>query len=277
MAHDNPHGVHTPASSEEKHATPESLDSEQAVSSSPGTRWAGIVAVLFNVVIGLLVAAPFLLIGAVLLGSWFDTLSVPHVHTELKKLPGVVSVTEAETRAGDLTFRDNAFFTVLADADLSASAQDDLAGQIAGILATSQRSTRIMVELDLGDFSVGISPVAELNADRLVSARALANIDGIVRATVLWDVAGDDLIFDESNEGLMVWVQARTRTPTELIDRVLPLLNTADGPTVTAIILGENPYHERLYSWNTPVGGHEGEQTDSINTEFSVPFDDGVL
>jgi hypothetical protein len=146
-----------------------------------------------------------------------------------------------------------------------------LVDAISATLATAQGSTRFMVELDLGEISVGISPIAGLNADRLELASDLAQLDGVVRATVLWPDQNDDLIIDESNSSLNVLVQARAGFPLALIDLVRPYLGVTDPPQVTAVILGSSPVRERVYSWGA------ADDIEGGTLQLTVQGDDAEL
>ena len=186
--------------------------------------------------------------------------SASTVAAQLEAIPGVASVSDAEGRAGDLSFRANVFFTARGDDGLSPRAQDQLVDAISATLATAQGDTRYLVELDLGSVSVGISPVAALNSTRVDLARSLAAVPSVVRATVLWHTPGDDLIFDEDNQALALYVQAQHGTPLALLDASLPLTFGAEDPVLTAIILGTNSPRERLYSWGDRGGPMRGER-----------------
>jgi hypothetical protein len=165
----------------------------------------------------------------------------------LAAVPGVRTVDDPEYRAGDLTFRANAFFTVVADTGLSRSAEKALVDAISVRLMAAEGDTRFMVELDLGVAQIGVSPRAELNDTRLETARSLADIDGVTRATVLWHTSDDDLIFDEENVGLAVFVQATDGRPLDLLDQALPHTSALDQPTVTATVVGSHPSEGHLY------------------------------
>jgi len=182
------------------------------------------------------------------------------VAADLGMIPGVAVVGDAESRAGDLTFRSNVFFTVLGDDNLSRQEQDALIDAISARLAGAQGHTRFMVELDLGTLSVGISPVAALNPARIALARSLADVAGVARATVLWRTDDDDLIFDEDNRGLDVWVQSRDGSANTLIDNTLPLLAGTDQASLTAVVLGANSPREHVYSWSDGGGAERGER-----------------
>ncbi|TFC95893.1 MULTISPECIES: hypothetical protein [Cryobacterium] len=204
-------------------------------------------------------------------GVWPFSNSVLRVAAELRAIPGVAAVGEPESRAGDLTFRNNVFFTVFEENTLSSTETTRLVDAISATLATAQGSTRFMVELDLGEISVGISPIAGLNADRLELASDLAQLDGVVRATVLWPDQNDDLIIDESNSSLNVWVQARAGSPLALLDLVRPYLGVTDPPQVTAVILGSNPVRERVYSWGA------ADDIEGGTRQLTVQGDDAAL
>lgn len=228
---------------------------------SPDQRWfRWRFPIVVVVVFGLLaVFLPGILAG---LGDAVKTVVDPtsRVAADLAELPGIASVSAPESRAGDLTFRNNVFFTVSGTAGMSADAEDSLADTISATLAEAQGDTRYMVELDLGAVSVGISPVAALNAPRIALARSLSQIAGVVRTTVLWRTNDDDLITDEDNEGLDVFIQASAGAPLDLIEQALPLTYTADAPLLTAIILGDASPRERLYSWGDRDGPAQGER-----------------
>lgn len=224
------------------------------------------------VVFGLLAAfLPGILAG---LGDALKTVVDPtsRVAADLAELPGIASVSAPESRAGDLTFRNNVFFTVSGTAGMSPDAEDALADTISAALAEAQGDTRYMVELDLGAVSVGISPVAALNAPRIELARSLAQVPGVVRTTVLWRTNDDDLITDEDNAGLDVFIQASAGAPLDLIEQALPMTATADAPLLTAIVLGDDSPRERLYSWGDRDGPAQGERQVTMHvTSVSDP------
>jgi hypothetical protein len=204
-------------------------------------------------------------------GIWPFSNTEAHVAAQLDAIDGIASVGEGETRAGDLTFRDNLFFTVTADVGLDDKGIDTLVATIGEALADLQGSTRVLVELDVDSYTVGISPIADLNPQRVSMARRLAGIGGVVRATVLWPNQGDNLNYDETNNGLDVAVQSVGGSAAELRAAAALLLEgdlptSEQKPRITAVVLGANHPRERLYSWTYIDGAQRGERTTSIDS-----------
>lgn len=168
----------------------------------------------------------------------------------IETVPGIAVVDDPEARMGDLTMRDNVFLVAEANSDLSPAEVDTLVLALAEASAELQGHSRLMIELILPSMSVGISPIASVNPPRMQLARSLAEVEGVIHATVLWHTSNDDLILDTSNERLNVWVQAREETEADLVARATPsaqLLSPA--PSIRPIIVGDGPLHERLWSW----------------------------
>jgi hypothetical protein len=179
---------------------------------------------------------------------------------KLESIPGIAQVEESQSRTGDLGSGANIFFTVDADSTLTADAEQQLIADISHQIAHSTGGTRVMVELRLGDVSVGISPATALNPQRLQLARDLAALDGVSQVTVLWHTPGDDLITDDTNDSLQVTVQASEGSLNNLVARAVPLTNSM-GVRVTAVVLGSNPQREHLWSWGSGGGAHRGERS----------------
>jgi hypothetical protein len=167
--------------------------------------------------------------------------------SDLEAVPGIVSVSEPEQRAGDLSAGSNVFLTATAQPGLPEAALANLMTELSGVSGAGPGQARVMVELDLGDISIGISPITGLNPPRLAIARELGTLPEVVRVTVLWRSAGDDLIFDESNDFLDVWVQARQGGAEDLATSARCALSHDTEANVTVTILGDSAPRVRLY------------------------------
>jgi hypothetical protein len=188
----------------------------------------------------------------------------------LAELDGISRIEATRYRAGDNTGRSNAFITVHARNGLSADETDHLANAISHILAPAQASTRVMVELVAGDLSVGVSPVPELNPFRLDLARTLSSIDGVVQTSVLWgSVHSDNLIVDDDNAFLSVFVQAETGTPLNPVDPAVAAIDTALAGTLDVIVLNGGAPRTSLYRWEQPEVFMERSLRLDLRNEFS--------
>ena len=236
---------------------------------SPRAFW-WVVAAFLAVILAVGAQVPGIVAALPSSGIWPFSNTKAHVVAQLRAIDGIASVGKGETRAGDLTLRDNLFFTVTPDANLDDDGIDTLVATIGSSLADLQGSTRVLVELDVNSYTVGISPIADLNPQRVSMARRLAGIDGVVRATVLWPNQGDNLIYDETNNGLDVAVQSVGGSAGELRAAAALLLESdlptsEQKPRITAVVLGANHPRERLYSWTYVDGAQRGERTTSID------------
>jgi hypothetical protein len=172
----------------------------------------------------------------------------------IQAIPGITAVSAPESRIGDLTFRNNVFLTAKAERNLPNSAVDELVYALSHATAEAQGDSRVMVELDLGHISVGISPVAELNPPRVDLARSLARLPNTARTTVLWATHNDDLIIDETNDDLDVWIQAREGREDDLTAAARLLMGHSEHASLSVEIIGDSLPTEHLYSWSPCAG-----------------------
>ncbi|WBM79665.1 hypothetical protein KIV56_15555 [Cryobacterium breve] len=193
-----------------------------------------------------------------------STSSLARLSDELSTIPGVASVGDAHSSAGDLSFRNNGFLTVTAAPGLTDTAVGHLAGHVSQALATVQlgSDSRLMVRLDVDRLNVAISQEAALNEPRLRLARLVLALDGVSRVTVSWREQGDDLIFDTSNVNLDVTVISSGLPAVELAARSVRVARTvlADA-SVTTTLPGPTLRADAYTPDRIPDDGSNGSRT----------------
>ena len=193
-----------------------------------------------------------------------STSSLARLREALGTIPGIASVGDAHSSAGDLSFRNNGFLTVTAVPGLTDTAVDDLAAHVSQALAGVQLSSdsRLMVRLDVDRLNVGISQEAALNEPRLRLARLVLALDGVSRVTVSWRDQDDDLIYDTSNANLDVTVVSSGLPAVELAARSVRVARTvlADA-SVTTTLPGPTIRHEAYSPDRIPDDGTNGSRT----------------
>lgn len=202
----------------------------------------------------LIAATLALLFGALLWLHWQSLPSglfvdnVARFRADVADMAGVTEVEEAEIRAGDLTFRDNAFVSIETDLRVDDPGLHELIAAIAIRSASGQSSTRILPVLNAGRVSIGVSPHEALNEVRLRIAEDLSSLDGVIAVSVLWPQSGDDLIYDETNEQLDVTAQTRTGTVADLAASMSALTRAiAPDAVLTAIVLADSDAEARTH------------------------------
>lgn len=166
---------------------------------------------------GLLIGiAGFLVLGAMALSTLLA--GVPFVggvvlsaaqeasfREQLLALPGAAAVSEAERLAAEPFRRNSAYAVELGDVEPLA-----LADGVSEALRSWDGDGTVGVLLRDGARSVAISPVGELNDDRIALAGDLDAIDGVIGVQILWAGNGDNGIDDRSNEHLQIEIALDT-------------------------------------------------------------------
>jgi hypothetical protein len=125
----------------------------------------------------------------------------------IARLPGVASVGKLDSEEGDLASGANGFLTVTMSGEASGATLRSTMHRMVTIdrqLATG--STRLPIEMHIGDITVGLSPQWSLDPPRLAIAQNLSAEPDVDSVVVRWADQGDNLIDDSTNANLHVRV-----------------------------------------------------------------------
>ena len=184
-------------------------------------------------------------------------------------IEGVLSVSDATSRRGDLATGHNLLVLANIDPDLSGAESIAILNQISGQLASPQTGgTGVHAEARIGAISVAVSPDADLNAARFALANEVRAVSGAGSVSVMWADQGDNVIDDLTNDNLQVILESTSGNPASFAQAALPVVaeNFQDA-TLTAIVAPARTMPSNHYQWPTRDAVLDGRREITVTPE----------